>query len=177
MVWLHDLYLFAKKFFLVCERWFDSPPFVGANVTAAGEPWVEDEDAPECFTSADPSQQGWVVRQSEALAEPVHSVLLSRALPRHLVTGDVLRHHAGSVHLELEGGEAVQMISRKDTQGTAGDSASAPSVHGCSFLLSHWSVRFATASFPGLLLVERLTLPRWTSRWLTAARQYSWCRL
>ena len=71
----------------------------------------------------------------------------------------------------------VQMISRKDTQGTAGDSASAPSVHGCSFPRSHWSVRFATASFPGLLLVERLTLPRWTSRWLTAARQYSWCRL
>ena len=94
-----------------------------------------------------------------------------------LSRGDVLRHHAGSVHLELEGGEAVQMISRKDTQGTAGDSASAPSVHGCSFPLSHWSVRFATASFPGLLLVERLTLPRWTSRWLTAARQYSWCRL
>ena len=156
---------------------FDSPPFVGANVTAAGEPWVKDEDTPECFTSADPSQQGWVVRQSEALAEPVHRVLLSRALPRHLVTGDVLRHHAGSVHLELEGGEAVQMISRKDTQGTAGDSASAPSVHGCSFLLSHWSVRFATASFPGLLLVERLTLPRWTSRWLTAARQHTWCRL
>ena len=57
----------------------------------------------------------------------MHRVLLSRALPRHLVTGDVLRHHAGSVHLELEGGEAVQMISRKDTQGTAGDSASAPS--------------------------------------------------
>ena len=102
----------------------DSPPFVCSNVAASGKPGVEDENASESLTSPDPAEQGRVVRESEAFAEPVHRVLLPRALPCHRsrrgagATPPCWQRPAG--RLSFSGNCTTD---QQDTEGTARDTA------------------------------------------------------
>lgn len=56
-----------------------SPPLVDVHVGRAGEPGVQDEDTAIRGAAPEPLSQARVVVQAQALAEPVHNVLIPRS--------------------------------------------------------------------------------------------------
>lgn len=72
------------------------PPLIDADVRGAGEPGVENEDAPEGGCAPESLNKTGVVVQPQPLAEPMHRVLINLG-GRSAVIGGVVHTSAANI--------------------------------------------------------------------------------